>query len=187
MLYKCYKWALSKKPWKKGVPKMRFWNWWKLPSTIYLPVWCWRLETIKPVKHHSACGPAAWKHRTKNISQTLQLSCKRTVPTMTLVSWHWYEPIRSQRNSWDRWRLCGASPPWSRWRRLVLVYCQGGWFSERRHWQLRRLAPKVINPVRQHHSQRMYWTLAGRFQGDSVIRAASVAIQSAFNLGGGWC
>lgn len=35
--------------------------------------------------HHSACGPAAWKHRTKNISQTLQLSCKRTVPTMTLI------------------------------------------------------------------------------------------------------
>lgn len=89
MLYKCYKWALtsgtSKKPWRKRVPKMRLWNWWRLPGTIYLPVWCWRLGTIKPVMHHSACGPAAWKHRTKNISQTLQLSCKRTVPTMTLI------------------------------------------------------------------------------------------------------
>lgn len=119
-------------------------------GTIYLPVWCWRRGTIKPVMHHSACGPAAWKHRTKNISQTLQLRCKRTVPTMTLVSWHWYEPIQSLRTAgtgggcvaWVRPEAVGDD--WSSSVVRAVGFQKGG-------SRLRRLAPKVINPVRRHH------------------------------------
>lgn len=141
---------------------MRSWNWWRLPGTIYLPVWCWRRGTIKPVMHHSACGPAAWKHRTKNISQTLQLSCKRTVPIMTLVSWHWYEPIVTKEQLEQVevvWResalkLLETTGPRLLSGRLV--------FRKAAQRQLRRLPPKVINPVRRHHLRGCV-EVSGRF------------------------
>lgn len=101
-------------------------------------MWTCSLETYK--QKHKAKTPA-------------HLETERSNPTMTLLSWHWYEPVQSQRKRWGRWRLGESS--------LKLLETTAphllSWsspngavdFEKSVDRQFKSLAPEVINPVSQ--------------------------------------
>lgn len=76
-------------------------------ATGYLPVWCWLRGTLKPVMHHSACGPAAWNtHKghepiitTLDIKRVIQKNQINITPSTTSV-WNYQETFHTSLNYW---------------------------------------------------------------------------------------